>query len=353
MKLSAAPSNEDKLALYALFKQATDGVNNTPKPGMFDVVAKFKWQAWKDLGAMSQADAERAYIQKVKDLGAPMGGAGTAPAAAAGGGGAGASADSTTGDVLITTSGRVRTITLNRPDKKNAITFAMYGTLIKALEDAAADPAVVVTVVTGNGSFFCSGNDLSNFTNMPAGGPAELAESGRKLLHAYVNAWVTHPKILVAAVNGPAIGIAVTTLPLADAVVASHKATFHAPLTALGQSPEGTASVTFPQVMGQQRANELLLFGRKITATTAADWGLVSEVFEDGDFKAKTAERVAQIAALPPQSLLLSKQLMREKHLPALQAANTAECDLIKSRWLSDECMNAVMAFLTKGKGSK
>jgi peroxisomal 3,2-trans-enoyl-CoA isomerase len=255
--------------------------------------------------------------------------------------------------LLVKTEGRVRTITLNRPDKRNAITFAMYHDICAALDDAAADPAISVTVLTGSGAFFCSGNDLSNFANIPKGGPQELAEQGRVTLQKYVGKFITFPKYLVAALNGPAVGIAVTTLPLFDAVYASHKATLHAPLTALGQSPEGASSFTFPRAIGVARANDLLLLGRKISAQEGKEWGLVNEVFDEGSFQAEVAERVKSAASLPPQALTLSKKIMRDRDIPAMEAANDAECKLIKERWLSEECMSAIMAFLSKSSPKK
>jgi peroxisomal 3,2-trans-enoyl-CoA isomerase len=349
--LSAPPSNEDKLALYALFKQATVGPNTTSKPGMFDVVGKFKWQAWADLGAMPSAEAERKYIELCTRLGAGAGGgagAGTKPDAAAKTAGAGAP----TSGLQVSTSNGVLTLTLNRPEKRNAITIDMYKAITRTLGEAGADPAVRVVVLTGAGGFYSAGNDLSNFTdNMPPEGPAKLAADGRHVLEAFVNAFITFPKLLIAAVNGPAVGIPVTLLPLADVAYASHKATFHTPFTALGQSPEACSSVTFPRMMGPGRATEMLLLGRKLTAAEARDRNLVADVFEDGEFRARVDAIAAAAAALPPQSMRLSKGLVRGGAAAAeLQAVNAREAELLAQRWLSDECMNAIMAFMSKGK---
>lgn len=355
MKSLPSASNEEKLALYALYKQATVGPNTTSKPGMFDMVGKFKWQAWTDLGSMSTADAEKKYIETVKRMQAAAGvGGGSSPASggagAASSGGAAASG-ATGGDILVSTSeGGVRTITFNRPAKRNAITFQMYHDMVAHLQAADADPAVRVVVLTGAGSFFCSGNDLSNFAAAASAGPAKIAAEGETTLKAYVKAFIHLGKPLIVGLNGPCVGIAMTTLPLADLVYASHKATLHAPLTALGQTPEGTASLTFPQVMGPARASELLLLGRKITAETGVAYGLVNEVWEDGEFAAKLQAKAKELASLPPQALQLGKKIIRDKQRAALDAANEAECALIKTRWLSDECMSAVMSFLSKGK---
>jgi peroxisomal 3,2-trans-enoyl-CoA isomerase len=348
--LPSAPSNEVKLKMYALFKQATVGKNTSSKPGVFDVVGKFKWQAWADLGEMTPAQAEREYIDLARSLGASAGGASApaAKAAAATDGSAAGAADKDR-ELVITTQGAVREIKLNRPAKRNAITFDMYHQIVDALEAAAKDPAVNVVVLTGAGAFYCAGNDLSNFAAAATMGPEKVAEEGEKTLKRFVAAFIHFPKMLVVGLNGPCIGIAMTTLPLADLVYASHKATLHAPLTALGQTPEGTGSYTFLEAMGPARANELLLMGRKITASEGREYGLVNEVFEDGEFRAKLAARVGELAALPPQALTLGKKQMRDRIRPALDAANEAECALIKGRWLSDECMSAVARFMSKG----
>lgn len=296
VKSLPSASNEQKLALYALYKQATVGPNTTAKPGMFDMVGKFKWQAWTELGSMSTADAEKKYIDTVKEMQAAAGvGGGSSPASGgAGASSAAAASGPTGGDILVSTSeGGVRTITFNRPAKRNAITFQMYHDVVAHLQAADADPAVRVVVLTGAGSFFCSGNDLSNFAAAATQGPAKIAADGEVTLKAYVKSFIHLAKPLIVGLNGPCVGIAMTTLPLADLVYASHKATLHAPLTALGQTPEGTASLTFPQVMGPARASELLLLGRKITAETAVSYGLVNEVWEDGEFAAKLQVRAA------------------------------------------------------------
>ena len=351
--------NMTKLKLYALYKQATVGACTGPAPGMFDLVGKAKHNAWSALGGMGKEEAARVYADVVRSLGGGGGGGGAAPAAAAPAAASAGSASPTStsppppapplsGDILVTCAGPVRTITLNRPAKRNALTWAMYAEFVSQLSLAAADASTNVVVVTGAGSFFCAGNDLSNFAAAATLGPQRVADDGERTLRAFVGALIHFPKLLVAAVNGPAIGIAMTTLPLFDLVYASSRATLHAPLTALGQTPEGTASHTFVAALGPARAAELLLLGRKLTAGEAAARGLVNEVFEDGAFAAALAERVAALAALPPQALRLGKQALREPQRAALDAANAAECALIKQRWLSDECMAAVSAFLAK-----
>uniref|UniRef100_A0A672FLH4 Enoyl-CoA delta isomerase 2 n=1 Tax=Salarias fasciatus TaxID=181472 RepID=A0A672FLH4_SALFA len=333
--LKKDPGNEVKLKIYALFKQATQGPCNTPKPGMLDFVNKVKWDAWKSLGSIPQDEARQQYCDLVSSLEQAEGGSvAAAPAAGA-----------AVYDTLeVTTEDGITTIKLNRPDKKNAITTEMYDHIIAALESAAKDDSVL-TVVTGAGDFYCSGNDLSNFTKIPEGGVEEMASRAGDLLRKYVRAYIDFPKPLVAVVNGPAVGVSVTVMGLFDLVYATERATFHTPFSQLGQSAEGCSSYTFPKIMGAAKANEMLLFNKKLTATQACELGLVTEVFPDSSFQSEVWTRLKEYAKLPPNSLALSKQLIRSVEKERLYAVNDAEVERLKERWLSDECMNAIMGF--------
>ena len=314
-----------------------------------------------------------APVHVAQSLGADVDGTGSSSAAAAD---APAASPGEYTAIKVDVSDRVMTITMDRPSKRNAITFEMYMEIQAAMDAAAADDSVSVVMLTGSGEFYSAGNDLSNFTKaMPPGGPAELAEQAAVVLEGFVGKFIDFPKVLVAAVNGPAVGIPVTTLALCDIVYASSTATFHTPFTALGQSPEACSSVLFPAIMGPSRANELLLFGKKIDgkclvdalpssptqrsrtppsalfpAETAAQWGLVSEVFEASSFQEQVSAKVKAGAALFPQSMKLSKGIIRQHDREALHAANKEEVALIKTRWVSDECMQAIMNFMNRKK---
>ncbi|KAG7488674.1 hypothetical protein MATL_G00037480 [Megalops atlanticus] len=302
--LKKDPGNEIKLKIYALFKQATQGPCNTPKPGMLDFVNKAKWDAWKSLGDVSQDEARQQYVDLISSLVAAEG-----PA-----------------------------------KKKNAITIQMYNEIIKALELAGKDDSVI-TVLTGSGDFYSSGNDLNNFTKIPEGGIEQMAKDSGELLRGFVKAFIDFPKPLIAVINGPAVGVSVTLLGLFDVVYATEKATFHTPFSQLGQSPEGCSSYTFPKMMGVAKASEMLLFNKKLTATEACQRGLVTEVFPDSSFQTEVWTRLKAYAQLPRNSLALSKQLVRMVEKERLHAVNDQEVERLVERWLSDECMNAIMSF--------
>ncbi|KAL2085960.1 hypothetical protein ACEWY4_019280 [Coilia grayii] len=329
------PGNEVKLKIYALFKQATQGPCNTPKPGMLDFINKAKWDAWKSLGSVSQAKARQQYVHLISSLVAAE-----QPASEVAQPGEVSSYQT----LLVSTADKITTITLNRPQKKNAITVEMYNEIIKALEQAAKDDSVL-TVVTGSGDYYCSGNDLTNFTKIPEGGIEQMAKDAGELLRQYVKTFIDFPKPLIGVINGPAVGVSVTLLGLFDVVYATERATFHTPFSQLGQSPEGCSSYTFPKMMGAAKASEMLLFNKKLTATQACELGLVTEVFPDSSFQTEVWTRIKAYAQLPRNSLALSKQLIRSTEREHLHTVNDREVERLVERWLSDECMQAIMSF--------
>ncbi|NWS74829.1 ECI2 isomerase, partial [Crotophaga sulcirostris] len=335
------PGNETKLKLYALFKQATEGPCNSPKPGMLDFVKKAKWDAWNSLGNLSQESARQKYTELVSSL---------------------ISAESTDqkkdaspeegrhdgyNTIVVTTKSNITKIMFNRPDKKNAINLEMYREIMKALEEAGKNDSTIA-VITGNGDYYSSGNDLNNFLSAHFSELEKKAKDGEVLLKEFVGHFIDFPKPLIAVVNGPAVGISVTVLGLCDIVYASDRATFHTPFSELGQSPEGCSSYIFPKIMGLAKASEVLLFNKKLTAAEACAQGLVTEVFPDMTFQKEVWKRLEAYANLPKNSLAVTKQLLRSMEKEKLHAVNNKECEVLKARWLSDEFANAVTAFFQK-----
>ncbi|XP_076028857.1 enoyl-CoA delta isomerase 2-like isoform X2 [Oratosquilla oratoria] len=340
-KLKNDPGNEAKLKIYALFKQSTIGTVNTKRPGMMDFVGRAKWDAWNALGSMSQEEAQKAYIDYINSLVAEE---------------EEQQETQTTSSTQkyecldVTVQDGLCVIKLNRPKKKNAITVQMYNEWSSALKEADEDPGVVITAVTGAGDFYCSGNDLSNFMNIPPEGMKQMAIDSGKLLNRFVSSFIDFKKPLIAVVNGPAVGVSVTIMALFDAVYATDKATFHTPFSALGQSPEGCSSYTFPRIMGTSKATELLLFNKKITAHEAEKIGFVSEVFPDSSFQQEVWPRLQALSKLPINSLIFSKALTRDMEKDVLHKVNDIECDRLVERWLSDDCAKAIMAFFSRKK---
>lgn len=335
------PGNETKLKLYALFKQATEGPCNSPKPGMLDFVKKAKWDAWNSLGSLSQDNARQEYTKLVSSLISAES--------------AGRKKDTSPGEsghggyetLIVTTDNNITKIMFNRPEKKNAINHKMYREIINALQEAAKDDSTIA-VFTGNGDYYTSGNDLNNFSNVQPSEMKKMAKDAAELLKEFVGSFIDFPKPLIAVVNGPAVGISVTLLGLFDVVYASDRATFHTPFSQLGQSPEGCSSYLFPKIMGSAKANEMLLFNKKLTASEACALGLVNEVFPDSTFQKEVWARLKAYASLPKNSLAVSKQLLRNIEKEKLHAVNSQECEVLTERWLSDECLNALVTFFQR-----
>jgi peroxisomal 3,2-trans-enoyl-CoA isomerase len=254
----------------------------------------------------------------------------------------------------IASKDQVLTIRFDRPHKFNAITRDMYMTLTKTFQEVNKDKSVKVVLLTGNGEFYSSGNDLSNFAaamKHPDGFKAGLLESSH-ILFNFVESLINLEKFIVAAVNGPAVGIPVTTLPLCDYVVASDKATFQTPFTALGQCPEACSSLTFPSILGRSRANELLMLNMTWDAQKAKNYGLVSEVVEHDKFEGFLNKFTSKVvSSCYPNSMLVSKAVVQNPEVrKRLSETNRRECDAIVELWAGEECMDAVQKFFKRSK---
>uniref|UniRef100_G3MMA4 ACB domain-containing protein n=1 Tax=Amblyomma maculatum TaxID=34609 RepID=G3MMA4_AMBMU len=349
-KLPEEPSNDVKLKLYALYKQATAGKCSTSKPGVFDLVGRAKWDAWNSLGDMPKEKAQDEYSSLVDKLaGVSTSASGASPDVASA---VGSSSSTSGGDLACSLEDNGFVIRFNRPNKKNSITLDMYEAMVKHLKEAAERPDVHYIVLTGTGDFFSSGNDLGNFMNrLKTGLPPEvLAKDAADLVRKYVAAFINFPKPAVALVNGPSIGVSCTVLGLFDFIYASDKAFFHTPFTLLGLNPEGCSSYTFPRAMGVARANRLLMLNEQLSAQEAKACGFVTDVFPHATFHEETKKILQRLSKLPPKSLQYSKALIRDPIWADLHKANDKECDRLTERFVSAEAMQAVMNFF-KDKG--
>lgn len=308
-----------------------------PKPGVFDFINKAKWDARNAFGRLPKETAKQSYVDLVSSLSSSSTSSSQVKPVAD-------RKQPEYENLVVTSEDGITKIMLNRPTKKNAISTQMYQEIILALKAAGKDDSVL-TVLTGNGDYYCSGTDLTNLSITP-GGIEEKIKNELVLLRNFVNSFIDFPKPLIAVVNGPAVGIGVTILGLFDAVFASDKATFHAPFSQLGLSPEGCSSYTFPKIMGPAKAVEMLVFGKKLTAAEACAQGLVTEVFPDSTFQKEVWARLKAYSELPANSMRISKQIIRNMEKEKLHAVNAEECSVLQERFSSDEFINAVMNFL-------
>eukprot|EP00672_Neobodo_designis_P026563 CAMPEP_0174845198 /NCGR_PEP_ID=MMETSP1114-20130205/11583_1 /TAXON_ID=312471 /ORGANISM="Neobodo designis, Strain CCAP 1951/1" /LENGTH=222 /DNA_ID=CAMNT_0016079445 /DNA_START=54 /DNA_END=718 /DNA_ORIENTATION=- len=173
----------------------------------------------------------------------------------------------------------VATVLLDRPRKKNAITYQMYTELGTALLDIGSKDATKAIVLSANGDYYSSGNDLANFSKLMH--PRKMAQQAKGVCATFVNSFLDCEKPIVCAANGPAIGIAVTTMGLCDRRLAVDGATFHTPFKALGQAPEGCSSLMFPRLLGKETARKVLDEGLKFTSAEGKAMGFFHHVSSD------------------------------------------------------------------------
>lgn len=238
---------------------------------------------------------------------------------------------------------RVATIAFNRPQKKNAITAAMYQSAADALREADANTTVRVIVITGDGGCFTAGNDLEDFLQSPPQGDDSPVTQ-------FMNALRTTAKPVVAAVPGLAIGIGSTLLMHCDLVYAAQEAKFAMPFTQLGLCPEFASSVLLPRIAGYQRAAEKLLLGEPFDAAEAEKMGLVNRVLPAAELMPFVQAQAAKLAALPSESLRVTKQLMRADLQTPVAAAMLTELQHFTRMLSGPDAKEAFTAFLEKRK---
>lgn len=236
---------------------------------------------------------------------------------------------------------RVLTVTLDRPDKRNALTVEMYATLSAILTDAAADGDVRCVVIAGAGAGFCAGNDMQDFLKRP---PSTVDHPVLALLGDLAQ----FPKPLVAAVHGAAVGVGTTMLLHCDLIYAARDARLQTPFVDLGLVPEAGSSLLLPAMLGHCKAAELLLLAEPIDAEAALALGLVNAVLEDAAAaRAKAQEAALTLAAKPPAALARTKALMRDDG-GAVQRRIRDEASQFAECLTSPELKEAVTAFLEK-----
>ncbi|KOB78043.1 Crotonobetainyl-CoA-hydratase [Operophtera brumata] len=201
--------------------------------------------------------------------------------------------------IIETRQGSIKVVKYNKPSRKNAIDENMYLRVMNILNSAATDDDISVMVLTGSGDFYSSGND---FTAMALKPPLE--SNFKTVLYDYIKAFITFPKLLVAIVNGPAIGIAATTLALCDLVFASENSYFYTPFTKLGIVAEGCSTFTFPRLIGERKE-------------------IQSEVWD----------KIAEVSKLPTHSVSLSKKLLKGVLQDELLSANKTEIHALTEIW--------------------
>ena len=239
----------------------------------------------------------------------------------------------------------VATIEIARPEKKNALTIAMYQAMAEALEAAGADASVRSVLITGQPGVFTSGNDIEDFMSRPPGQGSESLDSP---VFGFMKALLVCDKPVVAAVTGAAIGIGTTLLLHCDLVYVADDARLAMPFVSLGLVPEFASSLLVPQLMGHRRAAEKLLLGDPFTAEQAVECGIANAVLPAAEVL-NHARRVAErFNALPPGAVREAKQLLRGPQREQIEATIRTEGALFAKRLRSPEAMEAFQAFFQK-----
>lgn len=236
------------------------------------------------------------------------------------------------------------TLRMDREDKKNALTRAMYGALADALDAADEDRSVRAVLITGSETCFTSGNDVADFIQAP---PSGLDSE----VFRFMKALFDFSKPVVAAVSGPAVGIGTTLLLHCDLVYVARDAKLKMPFVNLGLCPEYGSSLILPRLLGHALAAELLLLGESFTGEQAAAWGIANEALADGAATLARAREMAQrFEQLAPSAVAVSKRLMREPGREELRRVIMEEGELFGQRLRTPEAIEALSAFMQRRK---
>lgn len=244
-----------------------------------------------------------------------------------------------TDQVKIDRDGRVLTIAMNRADKKNALTHAMYAAMADGLQSAQDDAQIRCVIITGAGDSFTSGNDLGDFAaGLPEGKPPVV-----RFLEAIVNC----DKPVMAAVNGPAVGVGLTMLLHSDLVYASEAATFRSPFPHVGVVPEAGSSLLLPMTVGNAWANDIFIAGRVLTAAEALSAGLISRIFPAAALMDECRKIAAAVAAQAPNAMLETKRLIRSNRDVVFERMQK-EGAIFNAQLNSPEFMIAAAAYMQR-----
>jgi enoyl-CoA hydratase len=259
------------------------------------------------------------------------------------------STEPSTEEVVVRRDGAALTITLNRPTRLNAVTAEVLEILGDRLQEAGQDPELRVIVLTGEGRAFSSGADLAaggdqlDSANPPG---VETLDAANRLIRTIRDL----PQPVIAAVNGPAVGVGCSIALGCDLVVAVESAYFLLAFINIGLMPDGGATALVPVNVGRGRAMQMALLGERIPAAIALDWGLIYRVVPEGDLDGVVAELVQRFATGAPRAAAATKQAVNAATLGPLDGALDRERDGQGALLASEDFVEAVQAFAAKRK---
>ncbi len=248
-----------------------------------------------------------------------------------------------TDHIVVERRGAVQAIRINRPEKKNALTRAMYATMSAALREGDADPAIRCHVFLGVPGAFSAGNDLADFLVIATGG-----EGGGEVWD-FLLALAGAQKPIVSGVDGIAVGIGTTLNLHCDLTFATSRTVFRTPFVDLGLVPEAGSSLLVPALIGRQRAFALLALGEGLSAEKAKEAGMIYELVDESALEDRVFAAAGEIAAKPPEALRIARDLMREPREAVVERIGK-ESALFRERLTSAEAHTALTAFVSRKK---
>lgn len=239
--------------------------------------------------------------------------------------------------------GHVLHLKLNRPERKNALSLAMYQALADAINWANREPQVRVVVLSSTSDTFCAGNDLADFMNNPTISSAHPSVQ-------FIDAVRLSQTPMVVKATGHVVGIGATLLMHVDFACVSADAHIQMPFVNLGLAPENASSLYLAQIIGRQRANRLLLLGEPISGTQAAEWGLITHAAPPDELDEYVEKLIQRLVNQPPNAVRRAKALLKVSTELAEDAALNAEYAALAEGLASEECKEAITAFYEKRK---
>jgi len=249
--------------------------------------------------------------------------------------------------VRVERKGGVATIRMNRPDRLNAYNPEMGQALLSAVSEASVDPSIRCVVLTGEGKAFSAGGDVEFMATFREKGHGKFLDLAMRL-HALIASLRKAPKPVIAAVNGVAAGAGFSMALACDVAVAAASARFTLGYQNIGLSPDGGMTFFLARALGTQRAMEMTLFSKILTAEEAAAWGLVQRIFPDADFAAQVEALADRLAAGPTLAYARAKELYNRALSQPLEAQMEEERQDIARSGATHDCREGVAAFLEK-----
>ena len=243
--------------------------------------------------------------------------------------------------VIVTVAGPLMSLTMNRPEKKNALTNAMYGVLADGLQRAQDDPAIRCILIRGEGDCFTAGNDLSDFASISAG-----SNTGERHVSRFLHGLAMADKPIVAAVHGLAVGVGTTMLLHCDVVCVTEQARLITPFVNLALVPEAASSELLQARIGYARAFSMVALGEPVDGKTAVEWGMARYLVGADSLRAKALAVAHTLAEKPIGALRATKRLMRDGE--KLAQTMDRESEVFAQRLKSPEAAEAFRAFAEK-----